>query len=302
MLITQITDHVQAALDRLLQQYHGKPNIAAVITALVDPIQDLEDAIFGVAAGTLFYNGTTYPAAGTQLDNIGTIVGIQRNGLTDAEYLIFIIGQIVINNSDGSIPVMLNAANIFFDPALLLAFDMYPAEFNLEIAGSTLDSDFYTTVATKLQQALGAGIGLGFMATFDETNAFRCSRLTGEDAVIRFSATPTSGTFTLKFGLATAGPFNYNVAAGTIQTAVQALHGLSAVTVSGSVAAGFTFNWGTGAVVPITVSANSLSPTTAIAVTDSVVITPGTGGGCSSFSNTTEGGALAATIFTNQGA
>jgi hypothetical protein len=299
VVITQITDHVQQALNRLLYQYKGKANIAALLTALVEPIQELEDAIFDVNSGRQFFNGSAYPASGAQLDGIGAIVGVARNGLEDAEYLVFIIGTIVVNNSDGTIPTLLNVVNIFFEPDLFLAFDMYPAEFNVELAGSTLDPTLYDTAARFIQQALGASIGLGFIATMDETNAFRCCRLTGDPAIVRFSAAPAAGAFSLLFGTKSTGSLPFTANAAAVQAAITPLHGLSNVTVSGSFAAGLTINWGVGAQVPITVEANTLG--VSIEVVDSVVITPGTGGGCADPLVPGSGGELASTVYVNQG-
>jgi hypothetical protein len=172
MNVTRITDHVDQALARLIQQYKEKPNLAALITAFVDQIQDLEDAIFDLDEGRQFFNGTTYPAVGDQLDGIGALVGARRNGLDDATYLIFIIGTIAQNFSDTTIPTMITIVENFFQPETVIPRSAPPAEFNVEIGGNTLDEDLFQYVFPILQNSLGAGIKLGFVSLFNNTEGF----------------------------------------------------------------------------------------------------------------------------------
>lgn len=53
---------------------------------------------------------------------------------------------------------------------------------------------------------------------------------------INFSQSPTSGTFTLSYDSNTTGTLNWNDSAGTIQTALRLLAGLSEITVTGTIA------------------------------------------------------------------
>lgn len=53
---------------------------------------------------------------------------------------------------------------------------------------------------------------------------------------LAFSLAPTSGTFTLTYDTFTTAPINWNDSAAAIQTKLQALPGLSTVTVTGSIA------------------------------------------------------------------
>lgn len=64
----------------------------------------------------------------------------------------------------------------------------------------------------------------------------------GETQVIGFSAVPDSGTFKLSYNGEDTGALNWNDSAATIQTAIQALTGLSNTTVSGTTATSLTFN------------------------------------------------------------
>jgi len=172
VLAPKITDHVQQALNRLLQQYKGKPKYAAFFTVLVQQIQDLEDGIFPLDEGRQFYNGTSYPAEGAQLDGIGEIVGIDRNGLSDEQYRIFILGKIAQNFSDATMPTIIKILDIFFAPVEMVTHELYPAEVDVEMADISLDPAFWQIVFPLIQRALGAGIKLGFITQYDLDNAF----------------------------------------------------------------------------------------------------------------------------------
>lgn len=67
---------------------------------------------------------------------------------------------------------------------------------------------------------------------------------------IVFSATPASGTFVLSYDGNSTAPINWNDSTAAVQTALQALPGLSTVTVGGSIAAGLLLVTFTGVVPP----------------------------------------------------
>lgn len=167
MLVTQISNHVQAALDRLMQQYKGRPRIQALITALVQQIQDFEDAAFPVDEGRQLAH-----AEGVQLDGIGAIVGLQRNGLSDAAYLLFLYGKIAENTSDTTIQRILTIVALTFNPEEALLYEYFPAAIGIAMSGVTLDPIYYEIAGAIIQGALGAGIGLAYLEIFDTENAF----------------------------------------------------------------------------------------------------------------------------------
>jgi uncharacterized MnhB-related membrane protein len=168
MIATQITSHVQQALDRLLQQYKGQPRLQALITALVSQVQDLENAIFSLNGGRQVFG-----SFGEQLDNLGTIVGIARNGLSDSVYLIFILGTIAENNSDTTMDVMTNIVSTLFSVTSVFARDLYPAAVAFGVGSTSLDPSLYNTVIAIIEASLGAGIGLAYVSSFNATDPFR---------------------------------------------------------------------------------------------------------------------------------
>lgn len=292
MLATEITNHVQIALSQFLQQYQGRPRLAALMTALVAQIQDLEDAFYALNAGRQLYEGN---AVGQQLDGIGELVGLPRNGADDPEYLVLLNGTVAENNSDTTIPTMVNVVDILFSPSLLLSYNLFPAAMGFAVGGATLDPAFFAIAAQIIQNSLGGGITLDFVTQCDATNAFRYCELTGTPAQIAFPVTPTDGDYSLFFGGVETAPLPYNTSAADLQTAINAISGLSEVTVTGSynTSEGFAIDWGQGAQVPIVATGAAFE----IAILNSVIITPGTGGGYGDANNPSIGGLFAGNIY-----
>lgn len=215
MLATRIPNHVQLAFARFMEQYKQIPTqytlplvdgttlptsaFSTVVGVQVNQVQELENALFALDRGRQFFDGTTFPAIGAQLDGIGEIVGITRNGLTDAEYLIFILGTIAENNSDGTTAAVLNIASLLFQVTELVNFELFPAEFDLQIPDTTvLEPELFPVAANIIHNALGAGVGLGFISLYPAatpTSSFRFTRVGGPPVGGGFSrvSDPTNG-------------------------------------------------------------------------------------------------------------
>jgi hypothetical protein len=86
---------------------------------------------------------------------------------------------------------------------------------------------------------------------------------------VSFSVVPTSGTFVLSYNGINSASINWNDSASAIQTKLQAISGLSSVTVLGSIASQtltVTFTGVTPPALSLTVGANSLSPASVLTV------------------------------------
>ncbi len=75
MSVTPITNHVEAAIQRLIQQYKNSDRIKAILLSFVEQIQELE-----TTGGQLNDERSIDTAIGTQLDNLGIIIGLTRSG------------------------------------------------------------------------------------------------------------------------------------------------------------------------------------------------------------------------------
>jgi hypothetical protein len=90
-------DHVASALSRLIEQFKGKPNFEASISAQAEPCQTVEAALQQLSMLPSVEN-----AFGAQLDNLGAIVGEERQGATDGDYRLHIKARIAANRSSGT--------------------------------------------------------------------------------------------------------------------------------------------------------------------------------------------------------
>lgn len=93
--------------------------------------------------------------------------------------------------------------------------------------------------------------------------------------LVSFSSVPVSGTFTLTYDGQTTAAIDWNDTAADVQTALQALTGLSGVTVAGTFADGFTVTF-TGVTAPaaLLTASSSLETDVEITVAETDLILP----------------------------
>ncbi len=175
MLATRIDDHVSQALNRLLQQYR-RPLIQGLITCFVQQVQVLEDALYSLNAGRQLYNGN---AVGAQLDGIGELAGVKRNGLEDPEYLVVILGTIAENNSDTTASVMLNIVQTVFEAATVFIKDpnsnlgsSMPAQVAFGVGSPQFPASLYPIIEQIIQSSVGAAIAVSYLSSFDAAGCF----------------------------------------------------------------------------------------------------------------------------------
>ncbi len=95
--VPPITTHAADALARLIQQFKGKPNIAALLNSFNEQTQDYEDDVQDLS-DVLDIDLMT----GVNLDHIGEIVNQPREGRNDADYRQAIRERISANVSSGT--------------------------------------------------------------------------------------------------------------------------------------------------------------------------------------------------------
>ena len=178
MLVTKINNHVQQALARLLQQYQGYPRITALITAFVTQIQNLENGLYAIDAGRQIYNGN---AVGLQLDNLGTLIGLARNGLPDNQYLVLLRGTIAEDNSDTTQATLVNIIQTVFEATNVFVMTpnspggplgMPPATISFSVGGAQIPSTLYNIVETIILNSIAAGVNLVYLSTHNAANSF----------------------------------------------------------------------------------------------------------------------------------
>lgn len=174
MIVDKITTHVQDALDQLLEQYKSRPLLAGLITAFVQQIQDLEDAIY-----PLDQYRQLLSSYGQQLDNLGQVIGLERNGLPDNEYLIFLIGTIAENNSDTTAPVLLYIIQTLFEATSVFKKDpntpgqpTAPAQISFSVGSPQIDPSLYPEIEQIIENSIAAGVAIAYLSSFNAGGAF----------------------------------------------------------------------------------------------------------------------------------
>lgn len=143
------------AVARLLQQYQT-PNTMALVNAIASPFQDAETAL----SQLLLQRGVT-SAEGAQLDVLGRIVGILRQGLTDQLYQLFLLSQVAVNKSSGGPTELYNILSTVVPQGSEIAIQyFYPASFLATVvAANGLPADEVPIIAQQLTSARAAGVG-----------------------------------------------------------------------------------------------------------------------------------------------
>lgn len=137
--------------------------LGAMIAAQADQFQLLENAIFSLDRGRQLFDGTSYPAVGAQLDGIGALVGQPRNGMTDDLYLVFILGRIGVNFSNGTLPELSTLVSLLFQTNDFLLLPLFPAELDVQIQNTAgLAETLFPEAITLVSKATSGGVGLGF--------------------------------------------------------------------------------------------------------------------------------------------
>lgn len=111
---THITDHVERTLALLPSQHANAPILRALITAIAEAVQEVEDD-----AWACIVDRQLDTAEGAQLDQCGRVVGARRDGLDDADYLALIRTRILANRSNGQADVILRVVASLVGGALL---------------------------------------------------------------------------------------------------------------------------------------------------------------------------------------
>ena len=148
MTMTHKLTHVLDARSRLLEQYKRNAGVLALIDALANQSQDLEDS-----AWTLQTMRTLSASVGVQLDGIGSLVGLDRGGRVDAIYRLWLASKILSNSSKGDAESIIAIGRAMINDTWQLQ-DLWPASF-IVTAPESLP---YPGDAARI---LGAGISAG---------------------------------------------------------------------------------------------------------------------------------------------
>ena len=143
MTLSQRTDHVTAALARLLTQYKDT-NLVDYLTPFLTQLQELEDVFFDIRA--ILTN--IEDQVGEQLDLLGRLVGQPREGRTDAVYILWIQARILVNKSSGLPDELLQVLRTLM--ANEISYEgSYPAGFVLQVFGILAEPEAVAEILTE---------------------------------------------------------------------------------------------------------------------------------------------------------
>jgi len=128
-----INDHVARAMLLMIEQFKPATNLKNFISSFIKELQKCEDTIRDLMTRRLIST-----AQGALLDEIGLIVGEDRNGRTDEYFRLAIYERIFINVSNGEPETILRATKFLMDSDFARYFEIYPAEVLINIASGLL--------------------------------------------------------------------------------------------------------------------------------------------------------------------
>jgi hypothetical protein len=133
--IVHNTAHVVQGVANFTTQFRDKPRLAALVTSWLTQCQALENVLWDLLTLRMLDNPLT---AGAQLDVIGNVVGQQREGLADADYIQFLRARIKANSSDGRLETLIEILQLILGTsAVISARDYPPKSLVLEVDGVT---------------------------------------------------------------------------------------------------------------------------------------------------------------------
>lgn len=166
MRVTQNNSHVSDALGRIVQQYSKAVNLQDLISSLVNQVQKIEDDLQSM------YNRLDIDVSeNVQLDGIGDIIGIARQGYDDDTYKILIKGKIAANVSKGTPGDIIQVFNILTSGSDAFLMELFPAQIAIMNNGSIL-AGLETLVKTMTEGATAAGVGLDYIGDYNGDLAF----------------------------------------------------------------------------------------------------------------------------------
>jgi len=165
-MIAQETSHKAKAVERLIQQYKNSPKLIGIINALGDQAQSAEDGLY-----TLFGLLDIDTSEGEQLDGIGSIVGIARQGYSDPTYRILIKGKIAENTSTGTAEDIIQIYNILTSGTSSFLGELQPARIFITGNGS-IAAGLEQLVETMTKNATAGGVALDYIGFHNGEDAF----------------------------------------------------------------------------------------------------------------------------------
>ena len=177
--MTTNTTHTATALAQLIEQFQDSADLKSLLTAFVDRVQDLEDALYPMLE---IRNIDTM--TGDRLDGLGQIVNVDRGGRTDDEYRLRIRAELAILKSTGIARDLISTLQLLVAQTVadIQVDEYYPKTIFLRPRNFSVGTSDMETVADLLRRAAPAGTNLQVIYSTvesDDADVFRFSSTTG---------------------------------------------------------------------------------------------------------------------------
>ncbi len=165
--IIKIEDHENAALARLSGRYKAKPRIEGLVRSLGARVQDIEDVLIDYLDHKKI--STAY---GQLLDDLGSLVGAERQGFDDDFYRILVYIKIAENFTEGQPEPLISAYKLMTGATNVEYKNLGGG--NIEIVSNGFSPTFDTSfMLQQLNRLLAAGVSLNSITFVDTEDAFK---------------------------------------------------------------------------------------------------------------------------------
>lgn len=187
--IQHITDHVDRAQNRLLEQYNGEDDPENMVKDLTVEVQKLEDMFDQLHTLRDIDN-----AVGAQLDRLGTVVGFPRNTSDDDVYRLEIRAKIVKNVSQGEAERLISVYKFMTEASYVIFQDNPPACLMMASDGVIPPALINANLIYELaQQTAGSGVKVGWLELFPAVGPFGFQGPLNKNRGFASIAQPTDG-------------------------------------------------------------------------------------------------------------
>ena len=158
-------EHIEQALERLLEQYKGKPRIETLLGIYVDQLQEVEEAFWQLLVERWVDN-----ALGAQLDILGAIVGQKRDGRAEEPFRAMVRARILANRSRGTAEDLIAIVVALLDATAsgAVKFEEHSGAQARVLMQTTFPDVALADVNALLQYAKAGGVRLFFEAPIEE--------------------------------------------------------------------------------------------------------------------------------------
>jgi len=189
--LDQEQNHLQIAKNYLLEQYKNRPTIDALTTALIGPLQEIENRLY-----FLYENYHLTVATGCFLDRIGAIIGEARNYREDDEYKLSILIRIIANNGGGTAEEILIILQNIYPINCIEYFECGTAYFQIYIESTCKP----TAINDLLKQLKPAGVNLPIVVYSGSSNVFRFSENSKTNDLLMLKTSLGTSTMSVQGG------------------------------------------------------------------------------------------------------